>query len=188
ISEYAQSRCRDYDDAPVGRPKQRRDRPDRSRRSLSVRPLANPTETCPSRINCSRAVPVNAELWRWRAGDLAKAICKRQISSREAVTSCLARLEHVNPRINAVVDVMADDALAAAAHADKVIARGEAVGPLHGVPVTIKINVDCVGRATTNGVVAFKDRIAETDSPPVANWRKAGAIVIGRTNVPSFTA
>src|SRR5262250_2070415 len=83
---------------------------------------------------------------------------------------------------------MADDALAAADHADKVIARGEAVGPLHGVPVTIKINVDCVGRATTNGVVAFKDRIAETDSPPVANWRKAGAIVIGRTNVPSFSA
>jgi amidase len=124
---------------------------------------------------------VNAELWRWRAGDLAKAICKRQISSREAVTSCLARLEQVNPRINAVVDVMADDALAAADHADKVIARGEAVGPLHGVPITIKINVDCVGRATTNGVVAFKDRIAETDSPPVANWRKAGAIVIGRT-------
>ena len=131
---------------------------------------------------------MNAELWRWLAGDLAKAICKRQISSREAVTSCLARLEQVNPRINAVVDVMADDALAAADHADKVIARGEAVGPLHGVPVTIKINVDCVGRATTNGVIAFKDRIAETDSPPVANWRKAGAIVLGRTNVPSFSA
>ena len=131
---------------------------------------------------------MNAELWRWLAGDLAKAICKRQISSREAVTSCLARLEQVNPRINAVVDVMADDALAAADHADKVIARGEAIGPLHGVPVTIKINVDCVGRATTNGVIAFKDRIAETDSPPVANWRKAGAIVLGRTNVPSFSA
>jgi amidase len=54
--------------------------------------------------------------------------------------------------------------------------------------LTIKINVDCIGRATTNGVAAFKDRIAEADSPPVANWRKAGAIVIGRTNVPSFSA
>jgi amidase len=131
---------------------------------------------------------VNGELWRWQASDLAQAISKRQVSSREAVTSCLARLEEVNPRINAVVDVMAGDALAAADHADKIIAWGEAVGPLHGVPVTIKINVDCAGRATTNGVVTFRDRIAETDSPSVANWRKAGAIVIGRTNVPAFSA
>ena len=131
---------------------------------------------------------MNTELWRWPASNLAQAISTRQISSREAVTSCLVRLEEVNPRINAVVDVMADDALAAADHADEIIARREAVGPLHGVPVTIKINVDCVGRTTTNGVVAFQDRIAKTDSPPVANWRKAGAIVIGRTNVPPFSA
>ena len=131
---------------------------------------------------------MNTELWRWPASNLAQAISTRQISSREAVTSCLVRLEEVNPRINAVVDVMADDALAAADHADEIIARREAAGPLHGVPVTIKINVDCVGRTTTNGVAAFQDRIAKTDSPPVANWRKAGAIVIGRTNVPPFSA
>jgi amidase len=68
------------------------------------------------------------------------------------------------------------------------VAHGETVGPLHGIPVTIKINVDYAGRATTNGVVAFKDQIAKVDSPPVANWRKAGAIVIGRTNVPPFSA
>jgi amidase len=128
------------------------------------------------------------ELWRWQACDLAEAIRLRRISSREAVTSCLARLDAVNPRINAVVDIMAEDALAAADRADQATVRGEAVGSLHGVPVTIKINVDIAGRPTTNGVMAFKDRIAKDDSPPVANWRKAGAIVIGRTNVPPFSA
>lgn len=100
--------------------------------------------------------------------------------------SCLLRLEQVNPRVNAVVDLLADEALIAADRADDTVTDGETVGPLHGVPVTIKINVDYAGRATTNGVAAFKDRIAKVDSPPVANWRKAGAIVIGRTNVPPF--
>ena len=131
---------------------------------------------------------MKGELWQWQAHDLAQAICKRQISSREAVTSCLARLGQVNPRINAVVDVLAEEALVAANRADDALARNEAVGPLHGVPVTIKINADYAGRATTNGVVAFKDRIAKADSPAVANWRRAGAIVIGRTNVPPFSA
>lgn len=128
------------------------------------------------------------ELWRWQACDLAQAIRTRRITTREAVTSCLARLGEINPRINAVVDLTADEALAAADAADATVARREPLGPLHGVPVTIKINVDYAGRATTNGVVAFKDRIAQSDSPPVANWRKAGAIIIGRTNVPPFSA
>jgi amidase len=128
------------------------------------------------------------EVWRWQASDQAHAIQTRQITSREAVTSCLQRLEHVNPRINAVVHVLAEEALAAADDADRVLLKGYDVGPLHGVPVTIKINVDCAGHATTNGVVGFKDRVAKTDSPCVANWRKAGAIIIGRTNVPSFSA
>ena len=131
---------------------------------------------------------MSGELWQWQAHDLAQAIRHRQVSCREAVTSCLARLEQVNPRINAVVDVLAEEALVAADRADGALARDEAVAPLHGVPVTIKINADCAGRATTNGVVAFKDRIASVDSPAVANWRKAGAIVIGRTNVPPFSA
>ena len=128
------------------------------------------------------------ELWRWQACDLAQAIRTRRITAPEAVTSCLARLAAVNPRINAVVDLTAEEALAAADAADATVARREPLGPLHGVPVTIKINVDYAGRATSNGVVAFKDRIAQADSPPVANWRKAGAIIIGRTNVPPFSA
>src|SRR5262245_48111252 len=107
------------------------------------------------------------EVWRWQASDQAHAIQTRQITSREAVTSCLQRLEHVNPRINAVVHVLAEEALAAADDADRVLLKGDDVGPLHGVPVTIKINVDCAGHATTNGVVGFKDRVAKTDSPCV---------------------
>jgi amidase len=131
---------------------------------------------------------MEGEPWRWTASDLAQAIRTRRISSREAVASCLARLDQINPRLNAVVDVLREEALAAAAAADLCLAQGDEVGPLHGVPVTIKINVDYAGRPTTNGVVAFQDRIAPADSPSVANWRRAGAIVIGRTNVPPFSA
>ena len=126
---------------------------------------------------------MSGELWRWGASELASAIRARQISGCEAVASCLRRLEEVNPVINAVVDVLHDQALKAADDADGAVARGEELGALHGVPVTFKINVDFAGRASTNGVVAFKDRVASVDSPPVANWRKAGAIPIGRTNV-----
>lgn len=127
------------------------------------------------------------ELWRWRAADLAQAIRTRRISSRDTVQSCLARLERVNPRLNAVVDLLAQEALAAADRADAAVKAGDALGPLHGVPVTVKINVDYGGRATTNGVVAFKDLIAKEDSVPVANLRKAGAVIFGRTNVPGFS-
>lgn len=127
-------------------------------------------------------------LWSWSAVDLAREIAARNISSREVVSSALSRLSDVNPKINAVVDVLAEEALSAADAADKAVARGEELGPLHGVPVTVKINVDYGGRPTTVGVVAFKDDVALTDSPPVRNWREAGAIIIGRTNVPAFCA
>ena len=127
------------------------------------------------------------ELWRWTAEDLVRGIRTRAISSREATESCLARLDAVNPRINAVVDPLADEALAAADRSDDAIRRGEAPGALHGVPMTVKINVDYAGRATTNGVTAFANMAAEEDSISVANLRKAGAVILGRTNVPGFS-
>jgi amidase len=127
------------------------------------------------------------DLWRWGAVELAQAIRTRDISSREAVESCLARIDAINPRINAIVDLMADEALQAAESADQAVKKGETFGPLHGLPVTLKINVDVAGRATTNGVVAFKDKLATAESPPVIQWRKAGAIFVGRTNVPAFS-
>jgi amidase len=127
------------------------------------------------------------DLWRWEAVELARAIRAREVSSREAVESCLARIEAVNPRINAIVDLMAPEALAAADKADAAVKQGGELGLLHGVPVTLKINVDLAGRPTTNGVVAFKDKVPTEESPCVIQWRNAGAIFIGRTNVPAFS-
>jgi amidase len=128
-----------------------------------------------------------AEIWQWSGRALAEAIRTRSISSREAVSAVLARLDAVNPEINAVVAPLHEHALAAAAAADAALRRGDEPGPLHGVPVTIKVNTDQEGCASTNGVVAFKDLIAKADNPSVANWRKAGAIIVGRTNTPCFS-
>ena len=130
---------------------------------------------------------MDTDLWRWDAGPLAHAIRTGKISSREATQSVLARLEAVNPKLNAVTVVLAEAALAAADRADVARGRGEPLGALHGVPVTIKENIDQEGAATSNGVVAFKDVIARTDSPVVASWKRAGAVIIGRTNTPAFS-
>jgi amidase len=126
-------------------------------------------------------------LWRWSAVELVRAIGTRKVSSREAVESTLERIAEVNPALNAVVDVLADEALAAADAADAAVKAGGKLGPLHGVPVTTKVNVDQRGRATTNGVVEFRDVIATEDSPVVANLRHAGAVIVGRTNTPAFS-
>lgn len=127
------------------------------------------------------------QLWQWSAEDLALGIRRGLISSREAVESCLARIESVNPHLNALFDIFPDKALEAAADADRQTASGSELGPLHGVPVAIKVNCDQVGYATTNGVVAFKDNIASEDSPQVANLRRSGAIFVGRSNTPAFS-
>jgi amidase len=129
-----------------------------------------------------------AELWKWDAVDLAAAIRQGQVSSREAASACLARLDAVNPAINAVVSVLGEAALAAAEDCDRLRRRGGAMGPLHGVPVTIKDNVDQAGLPRVDGVVAFKDQLVWEDSAVVANWRRAGAVIIGRTNTPAFSS
>lgn len=128
------------------------------------------------------------EFWKWDAVDLARGIKFRTISSREVIASCLARLDAVNPKINAVVVRLGQSALVEAEAADAAVARGDLLGPMHGVPITIKINVDQIGQATSNGVVGFKDVVATEDSPVVANFKAAGAIILGRTNTPAFSA
>src|SRR2546430_33945 len=130
---------------------------------------------------------METDLGRGDAAELPAAIRTRRISSREATRAVLARLAAVNPALSAVTVLLADQALAAADRADAAVRRGEALGPLHGVPVTIKENVDQEGAATANGVPAFKDLMATTDSPPVANWKRAGAVIVGRTNTPAFS-
>ncbi len=127
------------------------------------------------------------DIWRWDAATQARAIRLGVISSREAVRAALDRCAAVNPKLNAVVEMLEDAALAAADAADRAVRSGEALGVLHGVPVTTKINVDQAGCATSNGVVAFRDVIATEDSPVVANLRKAGAVIFGRTNTPAFS-
>jgi amidase len=99
----------------------------------------------------------------------------------------LERLQAANPAINAVVVDMSSHALKAARAADRAKAAGDELGALHGVPVTIKINVDVEGQANSNGVVAFAGNIAPGDAPVTANLRAAGAIVIGMTNTPEFS-
>lgn len=128
-----------------------------------------------------------AELWRWSATALAHGIRTRAISSREATIACLRRIEQVNPALNALVEVSPEEALAAADEADRAVKQGVALGALHGVPVSIKVNSDQKGHATTNGVAAFKDAMAVEDSPHVRNLRNAGAVFVGRSNTPAFS-
>jgi amidase len=128
-----------------------------------------------------------SELWRLSAAELAGRIRAKVVSAREAAHAALERLNEVNPAINAVVDYRPEDVLAQAAAVDAAIARGDAPGNLAGVPVTVKVNVDQAGYATTNGVTLQRDLIAQSDSPVVSNLRKAGAIILGRTNTPAFS-
>lgn len=125
-------------------------------------------------------------LWRLDAVEAAAMIRQGEISSRELVESCLARLDAVNPAVNGVVVQMPDQALAAADAADAARARGEPLGRLHGVPVTTKINTDQAGWPNDDGVVEYKDAVAERDSPVVDHMRREGAVFIGRTNSPGF--
>ncbi|THD73724.1 MAG: amidase [Bradyrhizobium sp.] len=127
------------------------------------------------------------DLWRLPAADLAALIRSRKVSGREAAVSALARLDAVNPSINAVVDHRPADVLAHAAVIDSAIARNEETGPLAGVPVTVKVNIDQQGFANTNGLKLQRDVIARSNSPVVDNLRKAGAVILGRTNCPAFS-
>ncbi|CAE6788257.1 amidase family protein [Paraburkholderia aspalathi] len=127
------------------------------------------------------------ELWRLSATDLAQLVRTKEVSAREAATAALARLDAVNPMINAVVDHRPDDVLQQADAVDAAIARGEDPGVLAGVPVTIKVNIDQAGYASTNGLNLQRDLIATANSPIVENLRKAGAVILGRTNTPAFS-
>lgn len=127
------------------------------------------------------------DLWRMGAADLAALIRAHKLSAREAVAAHLARIEAVNPKVNAVTVVLAESALAEADRLDQEMKRrGEPVGPLHGVPFTVKENIDLAGSATTEGIRALEQYLPPADAPHIAQARAAGAIPIGRTNLPDF--
>ena len=127
-------------------------------------------------------------LWRATATDLAARIRRREISAAEVVDAHLARIEQVNPILNAVVTLDADGARRAAAEADRALAAGIAPGPLHGLPIAVKDLEDTAGMRTTYGSPIYRDHVPQEDSPAVARLRRAGAVVIGKTNTPEFGA
>ena len=118
------------------------------------------------------------------AHEAAGAILRGEVSSLELTGHVLARIDRHNPALNAVVTLMREEALARAAEADEALARGEAWGPLHGVPITIKDCFDVAGVRTTAGSRSMADRVPGEDAAAVARLREAGAVIVGHTNVP----
>jgi amidase len=128
-----------------------------------------------------------APLHWWTARELAGAIRRRELSAREVMAWHLDRIAQINPRLNAIVSLRPEAALAEAAAADERVAGGdERLGPLHGLPIAIKDLEDTAGIRTTYGSVAFAEHVPTADCLLVARLRAAGAIVVGKTNTPEF--
>ena len=128
-----------------------------------------------------------SELIYWSACRIAEEIRAGRVSAREAVDACLARIEAVNPAINAVVQLVAGRAREEADALDRLAARGQFRGPLHGVPITIKDSLDTEGIVSTGGTLGRREFIPEADAPVVARLRAAGAVLMGKTNTPELT-
>lgn len=122
------------------------------------------------------------------ATSLAALIASRQVTSREVVQAHLDRIADINPPINAIVTLVADDALRAADAADAAVVSGAELGPLHGVPVTVKDSLDTRGVATQGGSALFAGVVPDADSTAVARFKAAGGILLAKTNLPEFSA
>ena len=120
------------------------------------------------------------------ASEAARAIRTGQLSAIEIVEAQLGRIEKFNPALNAIVTLDADNARCHAREADRALATGEAWGPLHGVPITLKDSFNTAGLRTTSGYRPFRGRVPVEDATPVARLREAGAIILGKTNLPSL--
>lgn len=122
------------------------------------------------------------------ATTIAQLIRNKEISSVEVVQAHLDRIAAINPQINGIVTNMGEYALKAAVLADKAVANGDALGPLHGVPFSIKDAIDTEGIATKRGSKIFEDFIPKKDATVVARMKNAGAIALIKTNIPEFSA
>ncbi|MFC7063444.1 amidase [Halobacillus seohaensis] len=122
------------------------------------------------------------------ARDLAKSIQERELSAREVMEAHLAQIETINPEVNAIVSLDEEHALKKADKADELLAAGKEVGPFHGLPIAIKDTHNAKGFPMTSGSLALRDNISTDDDLVVERLKKAGAIVIGKTNVPEFGA
>jgi Asp-tRNA(Asn)/Glu-tRNA(Gln) amidotransferase A subunit family amidase len=121
-----------------------------------------------------------------RAVDVARNIAAREITSLEVVEASLRRVEETEPSLNAFVQVDVDRALAGARQADRDVANGKPLGPLHGVAVSVKDLIDVKGLRATYGSLSLKDAVAQADSPSVERLRAAGAVIIGETTTSEF--
>ncbi|KAA5838444.1 indole acetimide hydrolase [Saccharopolyspora hirsuta] len=128
-----------------------------------------------------------SEVTSWSATRIAAAVTSGRTSAVEVLEAHLDRIDRYNPGLAAVTSRRDDDARRDAAAIDEAVARGERVGPLAGVPITVKETTDVRGLATTHGLRAFADRIAAADAPPVEALRRAGAVIVGHTNMPTLT-
>ena len=133
-----------------------------------------------------KSVP-SKPLWQLSATEIAHRIRTGSTSSEDVINAHLQRLADVNPALNAVVVERAEAALREAQEADRLQASGATLGPLHGVPVAVKVNTDLASAPNTNGVEALKDVVAPADNPCLKNLKDAGAIVIGQTNTPAYS-
>jgi amidase len=122
------------------------------------------------------------------AAEVAVMLRRREISSRELTELLLARIDAVNPAVNAVVELDRESALRSADEADAAVLRADELGPLHGIPMTIKDSFDVAGLRTTWGNPAFKDYVAGADAAVVARLRRAGVVIVGKTNVHDMLA
>jgi amidase len=129
-----------------------------------------------------------SELCFLTATELAARIRRKDVSAREVMAAHLAQIERVNPRVNAIVTLVADRAMEAAARADEMTAQNRPLGPLHGLPVAHKDLVDTAGIRTTRGSRFYRDTVPERDALIVERIRAAGALTIGKTNTPEFGA
>ena len=121
------------------------------------------------------------------ATSIARSIQSKEMSAVEIVEAHLRRIDEVNPKLNAVVQLASERAMDEARAADAALARGESLGPLHGVPITIKDSHDTEGTVSTGGTLGRKNFVPEADATAVARMRAAGAIVLGKTNTPELT-
>ena len=129
----------------------------------------------------------DTEYWKLSAVELAELVRSRRVSCVAIMESVLGRIAARNGELNAIVTDCGAAALNEAMEKDRLLDSGTITGPLHGVPVTIKVNIDVAGQATTNGVPDCSDLIASEHSPVVSNLLDAGAIIVGRTNTPEFS-
>ncbi|MBI4609114.1 MAG: amidase [Candidatus Rokubacteria bacterium] len=128
----------------------------------------------------------NDELCYMSATELAEAIRTRTLSPLDVTKAILARIEQVNPKVNAYCTVVAEAALAEARHAEAAVMQGRALGPLHGVPISFKDLTPTAGIRTTFGSKIFEHHVPQEDAPVVERARRAGAILLGKTNTPEF--